>query len=195
MNEALREGLRESTDPRVSRTRAAILAAVQSFSDSPAEMSVSAITREAGISRASFYSHFSGLDELATSLHREAFLAIGELFRLDQLDGPDALRRSQKRLVAHFAENRALYSAVAVLPASKESHLASVRAMAAIIEQTLDAHPALPAGLQPAATARYIAGAAYGLLDAWVAGDVDLDDDLLADHLVRLLPPWFSNDR
>jgi AcrR family transcriptional regulator len=194
-SEALRDTLRGSTDPRVSRTRAALVAAVQSLSEAEAEVSVSAIVREAGISRASFYAHFSGLDELATSLHREAFTAIADLFRLDEPGGPDALRRSQERLVAHFAENRALYAAVAALPTSKESHLAGVRAMAAIIEQTLDAHPAVPAGLQPAATARYISGAAYGLLDAWVAGEVDLDDEMLADHLVRLLPPWFSADR
>lgn len=126
-SEALRDILRGSTDPRVSRTRAALVAAVQSLAEAEAEVSVSAIVREAGISRASFYSHFSGLDELAMSLHREAFTAIADLVRLDKTGGPDAVRRSQERLVAHFAENRALYSAVAALPTSKESHLAGVR--------------------------------------------------------------------
>ena len=193
-SDSLRATLQGSADPRVERTRAAIIAAVHTISESGTETTVSTIAREAGISRASFYAHFSGLDDLATSLHRDAFRAIDELFWLDRQSGNDALRRSQARLVAHFTENRGLYAAVAALPTSKEVYLASVRAMASAIEEYLASHPAVPVDLNPAATARYIAGAAYGLLDAWMSGEVDVDEATLAEHLTALLPPWFAID-
>jgi AcrR family transcriptional regulator len=192
-NEELRRTLQSSLDPRVARTRAAIVAAVHQLSDAGEEPSVAAITRTAGISRASFYAHYASLDELADGIRREAFLAIGDLYRRD--DRADAMRASQERLVAHFAENRILYAAVGALPVTKEAYLAGVRAMAAVIEEALRDHPARPAGLEPEATARYIAGAAYGLLDAWVTGEIVLGEEELADHLTRLLPSWFSGVR
>ena len=67
--------------------------------------------------------------------------------------------------------------------------------MAAVIEHALERDPRCPPDLDPPAVARYIAGAAYGLIDAWLTGDVVLDDDALVEHLVRLLPTWFSGLR
>jgi AcrR family transcriptional regulator len=191
-NEAVRQTLRRSTDPRVARTRAGILAAVHALGEAGQELSVSSISRAAGISRASFYAHYASLDALASSLHAEAFRSIGDLHRFGGDDPADAQLQAQERLVAHFAEHRALYAAVAALPVSKVHYLAGVREMAAVVEELLVEHPRRPAELQPAATARYVAGAAYGLLDAWVAGDVDLPGDRLAEHLFQLLPTWFS---
>ncbi|MFD1714800.1 TetR/AcrR family transcriptional regulator [Amnibacterium flavum] len=194
-NAAVRHTLQRSEDPRVARTRAAILAAVRELSDSGDELSVSAIVRAAGLSRASFYSHYASLDELASSLRRDAFLAIGDLYRFDVDERVDALRLSQERLVAHFADNRALYRSVSSLPVSREHYLAGVRAMAAVIEETLAVHDRKPDGLDTVATARYIAGAAYGLLDAWITEELDLTEAQMVDHLTRLLPPWFSGVR
>jgi len=194
-NRELRETLEQSADPRVARTRAGILAAVHDIAAAGDEVSVSAIARAAGISRASFYSHYASLDDLANSVRREAFLAIGELYDADRLESSDAMLVSQQRLVAHFAENRALYAAVAALPVTKESYLADVRAMSAVIETELNGHPKRPEGLQAAATARYIAGAANGLLDAWVTGELDLTESELVEHLMSLLPTWFSGVR
>lgn len=191
-NEAIRRTLRTSGDPRVARTRSAIVAAVHALSDSDDDISVAAVVRTAGISRASFYSHFAGLDELAHALMRDAFSSIGAQWADETGDPTAAIRRAQRRLVDHFVENRGLYAAVAALPISKEAHLANARAMAAVIEQTLRAHPQRPADLAVEAVARYIAGAAYGLIDAWLTGEVVLEDGALVEHLVRLLPPWFS---
>lgn len=194
-NATVRHTLQRSADPRVGRTRAAILAAVSTLTESGEELSVSAIVRTAGMSRASFYSHYASLDELASSLRREAFLAIGDLYRFDLDDRTDALRLSQERLVAHFSDNRALYLSVSALPVSRENYLSGVRTMAAVIEETLAVHPGRPDGLDVVATARYIAGAAYGLLDAWISEELDLTETQMVDHLTRLLPPWFSGMR
>ncbi|GAA2228147.1 TetR/AcrR family transcriptional regulator [Herbiconiux moechotypicola] len=194
-NESIRSTLDRSSDPRVVRTRAGILAAVHELVAAGDELSVSAIVRTAGVSRASFYSHYAGLDDLAASLRRTAFHTIAELYAADPHGSAEAMLSSQQRLVAHFADNRALYAAVAALPVSKEAYLADVRAMAAEIEDALGRQPGLPTGLEVTATARYIAGAAYGLLDAWITGEIDLADAELVDHLTRLLPPWFSGVR
>ena len=174
------------------RTRAAIIAAVEELSDQGVDLTVAALVRTAGISRASFYAHFAGLDELALVLSRDAFAAIDALWAGDPDEPADALRHSQRRLVEHYRKNRGLYATVAGLPVSKDVHLAGVRAMASVIERAVRADPRRPAALEPAATARYIAGAAYGLIDAWLGGEIELDDEALVEHLVRLLPTWFS---
>jgi AcrR family transcriptional regulator len=157
------------------------------------ELSVAAVIRAAGISRASFYAHYASLDELADSIRREAFAAIADFY--EHHDRTDAMHASQERLVAHFASNRALYVAVSALTATKGSYLSGVRMMAAVIEESLRAHPARPQELDPEVTARYIAGAAYGLLDAWITGEIVLGEKELANHLTRLLPGWFSGVR
>ena len=195
-NRVIRDTLKQSADPRVARTRAGIAAAVHELSETGDELTVASVVRAAGISRASFYSHYSGLDELADSLRRDAFLTIADLFLSDHdHERPEAIRVSQERLVAHFADNRALYNAVGSIPVSKDSYLVGVRAMAGVIEIALDAHPDRPLDLHIEATARYVAGAAYGLLDAWISGELALTDAEVVEHLTRLLPPWFSGIR
>lgn len=194
-NAATRQVLKESEDPRARRTRAAILDAIRTVSAEGGDLTVSSIVRTAGISRASFYSHYESLDELAGSVKREAFRAIHDLYRDDPVEAAEALHRSQERLVAHFVDNRALYRSVSALPISREHYLSAVRTMAALIEDVLEDHPRIPDGLDGEATARYIAGAAYGLLDAWITDELELSEAEMVDHLTRLLPPWFGASR
>lgn len=186
---SIRRALGTSSDPRVARTKAAIADAVHELSRAGDEITVASIARSAGISRASFYSHYAGVDELAIALSRDAFASIALAWIADEHDPADAMRASQERLVAHFADNRWFYRAVASMPVSKDGYLASVRAMAAIIEHALARYPqAVPVE----ATARYIAGAAYGLIDAWLTDEIELTDEQLVNRLLHLLPPWFS---
>lgn len=187
--ESIRRTLKASTDPRVGRTRAAISDAVRRRSRAGEEVTVASVARSAGISRASFYSHYRGLDELALTLTSEAFASIAEAWFADEHDRADAMVISQRRLVAHFADNRRFYRAVASIPISKEGYLAAVRSMASVLETAIADQPlAAPVG----ATARHIAGAAYGLIDAWLTGEVDITDEQLVDRLVSLLPTWMS---
>lgn len=173
--------------PRVDQTRKLILGAVRVLVAQDQELTITAIGRAAGVSRTTFYSHFGGLDGLARAVWQDASRSIDELYRFDVHTTPDAQRLAYQHLVAHFAEHRALYRAVATLPVSKASHLMNVRAWADVIEQSLNDHPR-DAALQPATIARYVAGAVYGLLDAWVSGDIDLDQAELVEHLVVLHP-------
>ncbi len=191
-NEELRRTLDASSDPRVVRTRTALTEAVRALTAARSPVTVAALARHAGISRSAFYTHFASLDELALSLSRAEFAHIADSYRHDPGDPQHALRSSQRQLVDHYVTHRGLYSAIAALPVTKESHLANVRAMAELIADDFRRHPARPSCLDPDVAARYTAGAAYGLIDAWLVGDVVLDADDLVEHLFRMLPPWFS---
>ena len=188
--EARRRALQQSFAPRVERTRASINAAVRTLACDGQELSVAAIGRVAGISRATFYAHYSGLDGLARAVWQDACVAVDDLFRFDLHTTPDAVPLVLGRLVEHVADHRSLYAAVAALPVSKASYLANVRAFADVIEQALDDAPHDPPGLHAATTARYMASAIYGLLDAWVAGELDLTEAELVEHLAVLHPFW-----
>lgn len=194
-NARIRRSLEGSADPRVIRTRAAILAAVHELSARTSDVTVAAVVREAGISRASFYAHYSGLEDFAIALTRDALVAISDLWSHDQSSPAEATRRAQQRLVDYFVDNRDLFTAVAALPVSRDLYLAKVRSMADVIEVSLATNPRRPAELEPAATARYIAGAAYGLIDAWLTGELALDEGALVEHLTVMLPPWLSATR
>lgn len=190
--EAIRRTLEVSLDPRVARTRSALYAAAASLAAAGGPVTVSSVVRTAGVSRASFYSHFAGLDDLWAGLMAEAFRRIADLYSADHDEPLDAMRRSQELLVEYFASNRTLYAGAAAVPVSRDGYLLGVRTMAEVIETALRDHPRRPRTLRVDATARYIAGAAYGLIDAWLTGEVELTSTQLVEHLEALLPPWFS---
>lgn len=60
-------------DPRPARTRAAIFAAARDLTVADGEVTVNALAKRAGVSRAAFYSHFSGLDDLMGALLSQMF--------------------------------------------------------------------------------------------------------------------------
>jgi AcrR family transcriptional regulator len=179
-----------SSAPRIDHTRAQILAAVRALVTQDRVLSVSAVGHAAGVSRTTFYAHFGGLDGLARAVWMDASRAVDDLFQFDVHTTPDAVPLALERLVQHVADHRSLYAAVAALPVSKASHLANVRATAVVIADALEQRPHGPAGLQTAATARYVAGAVYGLLDAWATGEIELSQTELVRHLVALHPGW-----
>jgi AcrR family transcriptional regulator len=181
------DALRASFAPRTDQTKALILDAMRALVADGQELSVTAIGRAAGVSRTTFYAHFGGMDGLAKAVWQGAHRAIDDVYRFDVHTTPDAVRLAYQHLVVHFAEHRDFYRVVATLPISKASHLTNVRAWADVIEESLHDQPG-EAVLQAATIARYVAGAVYGLLDAWVTGDIDLTQDELVEHLVALHP-------
>lgn len=60
-------------DPRPARTRAAIFAAARDLTAADGEVTVNALAQRAGVSRAAFYSHFSGLDALMAAMLSQMF--------------------------------------------------------------------------------------------------------------------------
>lgn len=193
---AVRGGLRDSADPRVQRTRQKLFDAVERLSAEPGEVTVSAIVTASGVSRATFYTHFADIDELALRMQESAFDAIAASARADHDGDPTAaMLASQRRLVEHYDDHRSLYAAVYRLPAGRGVQARVAWVMAGSIRSHIQDTGTLPPGLDPDLAATYIANAATGLLVSWVLGEVDAEPGQLAEHLLHLMPAWMLAGR
>ncbi|WP_139417895.1 TetR/AcrR family transcriptional regulator [Agromyces laixinhei] len=194
---AVRSGIRRSADPRAVRTRERIASAVQRLSHGGREVTVRAIVAEAAVSRATFYTHFADLEELALWLQSSTFevLAEAERSEADAGDPAEAMLVSQQRLVEHYAQNRALYAAVFTIPVARGMQSAVAQTMARRIRDHIVDRADLPAALDAHLSALYIANAATGVIVAWVLDEVEADADAIASHLFELMPRWMHRDR
>lgn len=188
----VRDGLRSSSDPRVEATRAKLFDAIRELSAAGEDISVSSVAKAAGVGRATFYTHFSGIDDLALHLQETTFHALALEARAEIAQGGDALAQSQHALIAHYGAYRPLYAATfsVAVPRGVESRVA------ALMREEILAHIRLlidmPAGVDPDLAATYLAHAAMGLIASWVVGDVETEPERLADHLTDLMPAWMS---
>lgn len=195
ISKQLRGSLKASSDPRAARTRHAIVAAVSTLIRNGDEISIAAIAKTAGIGKSSFYAHFASLDALAAHISRTAFQKIvHELQGAAPSAHSSAIRLGYVSLVEHWMTNRHLYAAVSALSTSRDSYQRGVTDMANVIEEILTICPDLPSKLDATLTARYLAEATYGLLDAWLRGDIEATAEQLTDHLVGLAPAWLDDD-
>ncbi|MGC0370917.1 TetR/AcrR family transcriptional regulator [Microbacterium sp. SLBN-111] len=188
----VRDGLRSSSDPRVEATRAKLFDAVRELSAAGEDISVSSVAKAAGVGRATFYTHFSGIDDLALHLQETTFHALALAARVEIAQGGDALAQSQRALIAHYGAYRPLYAATfsVAAPRGVESRVAALmrEEILAHIRLLID----LPAEVDPELAATYIAHAAMGLIASWVVGDVETEPERLAAHLTNLMPAWMS---
>jgi len=191
-----RSGIRTSGDPRVARTRQAILDAVEELAAGDEPITVAAIVRAAGIGRSSFYTHFSGIDELAVELLGGVFRTIGaedvELRRNRVVTGAEAARVAQVRLVGHLVQHRALYASMLALPFTSAVYTQAVEGYAAQVRATIALLPEIPHGLSADAVAIYTASGSLGLLAHWVRSDDPVPADVLVDQLMSLVPVWLA---
>jgi AcrR family transcriptional regulator len=191
-----RNGIRVSGDPRVARTRQAILDAVESLAAGDEPITVAAIVRTASIGRSSFYTHFSGIDELAVTVLSGVFQGIGhedvELRRNRIVSGAEAARLAQVRLVSHLVQHRALYSSMLALPFTSAVFTQAVDSYATQVRATIALLPDIPRGLSPEAVAIYTASGSLGLLAHWIRSDDPVSADVLVDQLMSLLPAWLA---
>jgi len=191
-----RSGIRTSGDPRVARTRQAILDAVEELAAGDEPITVAAIVRAAGIGRSSFYTHFSGIDELAVEVLGGVFRTIGaedvELRRNRVVTGAEAARVAQVRLVGHLVQHRALYASMLALPFTSAVYTQAVEGYAAQVRATIALLPEIPHGLSADAVAIYTASGSLGLLAHWVRSDDPVPADVLVDQLMSLVPVWLA---
>jgi len=191
-----RSGIRASGDPRVARTRQAILDAVETLAAGDEPITVAAIVRTAGIGRSSFYTHFSGIDELAVAVLGGVFQAIGaedvELRRHRIVSGAEAARVAQVRLVGHLVQHRALYASMLALPFTSAVYMRAVDGYAAQVRATIALLPEIPHGLSADAVAIYTASGSLGLLAHWIRSDDPVPADVLVDQLMSLVPAWLA---
>jgi len=185
-----------ATDPRPARTRAAIIAAVETLvADPETEVSVNAVARAAGVSRSSFYAQFADLDDLAVAMLVDTFRDIG----LDDLEGrkiPDAdlrtlARASNRRLVAHIGQRSAFYRASLEWRLSGRVHESVVSAYAQQVLATMAAlGDRVPPHVVHEDAARFIAGGAIAMLTGWLRADAPGGQGAMAERLVAAMPEW-----
>jgi AcrR family transcriptional regulator len=191
--EAVRDVTRTSSDPRARRTRSAILAATdQLIAEGATEFSVTSIARAAEVSRSVFYTHFSGIDDVAVTLLEAAVEEIGTddaaLRRASDVAQDVPVHIAVARIVAHAESHRALYAAVFTPGASFE------RAVEAYMRQvlvTIDGASGAPRDLDRLATARYISSGSLAVLIAWLRDEQRSPKAEITEFLVAILPPWF----
>jgi len=193
----VRLALAGSEDPRVGRTRAAIFAAVEMLMSRDASaITVADVVAEAGVSRTSFYSHFSGFDDLAGQVVQRAYQDFGRQIIAAGIEHPrdyaESVQAAFRGLIDHHVAHRPLYLGVLALPLSSEVYRQTAQALAAELVPALARNTAKPAQLSVASAAVFISSAVVGFLDAWLAGRLDVEDDELTTQIMALLPAWFA---
>lgn len=186
---------RVSTDPRAEHTRQIVFAAVrQLISDRRSRVTVAGIVRAAGISRSTFYAHFSGVDELAVEVLRLQFDDIGELgvdWRgEDVIPGRAAARVGFGRLIAHIVDNFPLYWSALQTPHTRNAYDELVESYSSRLMDSVITLDGAPDDVDAKLVSTYVAGGAMTLISAWMRGRIELSDDDLVRQLVDLLPPW-----
>lgn len=201
-----RDGLRRSTDPRAVRTRSQIAEAAQALAVRGSTLSVSAVVREAGISRASFYAHFGGLEDLAVHLQETA---LAEILRWERDDARiestvdedgarrppiDAKLQALHRFATHVDDHRTFYGAVLALGNSPEIERRVATAIAQAMTQRLPTSPVPPAGTDVGLSVRILATGYAALLHEWVRGHVDAPVAEIAASMLGVMPEWMYAD-
>lgn len=190
-------------DPRPARTRAAIFAAARDLSATDGEITVNALARRAGVSRAAFYSHFSGLDDLVAAMFGSMFEL--QYTRAEQLiaDGGDMHRIVQSAaatMVAYVDRHHAFLRGALEWKFSHSTYLILVKTLSDLHVIALERlGDEVPPSLPIAEAARFYAGGTLDVLIQWLVetGDdaragVELDSSRVTAALLRLLPSWYT---
>lgn len=185
-------------DPRKERTRTAIVTGLSTLlRQGHSESTVRDVVTEAGVSRAAFYTHFSGVDEVALVVLREIFDELREIHLSERRElgqrTAASVRAGQERLADAFWQQRDLLRPLLEGSHSATAYMAIVRAFATTIESIMCTElPRIPAGIDARLASIAVANTLVGLLVAWVTGHIDVDLKTIVDHLVAMLPAWMS---
>lgn len=179
-----------SVDPRAKKIRRQLHRAATELSSQDQSFNVTALTREAGVSRATFYAHYTDLAAFVLDLQKQQFISIAELFQTRQhLGSREAMLDAQRQLVHHFARQRPLYRLVFTHGTAPDIFEGTINALAKHIQEHIVRTPAFPQHLDPAMSAQYIAGAVTTLIVNWINSH-STDEETLALHLLELMPKW-----
>lgn len=189
----------DSDDPRAARTRQKLVAAFHDavLHEDPTRMSVSSLTRAAGVNRTSFYMHFDSPEDLAVH-------ALGQ--QLDDVQLADVGRRAQG-LSSGKASRLAIGEIVRFVGDQPQMFVrllgpgAAPRFVQAVTdrftqdtEHALRLSPALPPDVDVAVVARFLAGGVLGVIGNWLAAGATTPQDQLVDEIARCLPAWLADD-
>lgn len=191
----------ENNDPRAVRTREKLIGAFhEAVRDcDPRDMSVSALTRAAGVNRTSFYGHFSSPEDLAIHALSDLFDVVGnaDIVMRSQhtVSGTEASRQALREIVTFVYERRASYARLLGPGAAPQLVRAIADAFTRRTVASLEPMAARPAAADPTITAQFLAGGVLGVVGAWLAEESSpWTPDELVRALIQCLPGWLLAD-
>lgn len=187
-------------DLRQERTRTSLgnaLVRMLSTADI-ADISVTALCREAGVHRTTFYGHANSIEEFAVALLTQSIDEVTTVSPTDERERmPDRYAAATVDLLRHVADERVVFRALlgsrwggALRAALEERMRARVRLALDVFVTT--GVPDVPADLDEVAA--FVSGALVGTISWWAASD-DHDADAAAERLFALMPPWWPVTR
>jgi AcrR family transcriptional regulator len=186
-----------STDPRAVRTREKLVTAFHDAIREPdlRNMSVSALTRAAGVNRTSFYEHFASPEDLAIHALSELFDVVSNAdiaLRSEHIvSGTEASRRALREIVSFVGEQRAAYARLLGPGAAPQLIGAVAEAFAERTVQALEPMDVRPPEADPWITAQFLAGGVLSVIGAWLADpESATSPDQVVEALIQCLPGW-----
>jgi AcrR family transcriptional regulator len=191
----------DNNDPRAVRTREKLICAFNEavLDSDPSKMSVSALTRAAGVNRTSFYSHFSSPEDLAIHALSELFDVVGNadivMRSRHSVSGTEASRRALRDIVGFVDERRASYARLLGPGAAPQLVQAVTEAFTERTVEALQRMDVRPAAADPVITARFLVGGVLGVISDWLSGPPGQSTpDELVEALIQCLPGWLNAD-
>jgi AcrR family transcriptional regulator len=190
-------------DPRPARTRAAIFAAARELTAADGEVTVNALAKRAGVSRAAFYSHFNGLDDLMGAMFGRMYEiqhARSVEFAANGRSTQEMVQTGAATLVAYTVRHHAFLRGGLDWKFSHRTYMILVKTLSDLHALTLRRlGDEVPSFLPVERTARFFAGGTLAILTQWLveteeaarAGE-ELDRAELTESVLRILPSWYT---
>mgnify|MGYP001034323998 CR=1 FL=1 len=190
-------------DPRPARTKAAIFAAARDLTSTDGDVTVNALAKRAGVSRAAFYSHFSGLDDLMGAMLQQMFDAAwerGGMFAAQGRSVHEAVQFGFAMFVAYVERHHTFLRGALDWKFSHRTFMILIDTMTRLHGEALALlGDEVPASLQGASAGRSIAGSALALAAQWLVDTEQraqegeaLDATELLETVLRFAPGWYT---
>lgn len=190
-------------DPRPARTRAAIFAAARELTAADGEVTVNALAKRAGVSRAAFYSHFNGLDDLMGAMFARMYEiqhARALEFAANGRSTQEMVQTGAATLVAYTVRHHAFLRGGLDWKFSHRTYMILVKTLSDLHVMTLRRlGDEVPASLPIERTGRFFAGGTLAILTQWLVeteGADDVGEELhraeLTEAVLRNLPSWYT---
>lgn len=182
----------DPADPRSIRTRTQLLDAYERLLALDGSPTVAELVREAGVSRSSFYAHFTGIEEVGVAALRSILDAFEPLHAPRDNEAPNMpTAASFHDLFTHLGAHRRLCAEVLIsdqqVPALAELYTTLV----AHLVSALGGSPDRPAGFDVERGARFLVGGILALLVDDLQGP-DSGSDRVGSTVAAMLPDWLS---
>jgi AcrR family transcriptional regulator len=190
-------------DPRPARTRAAIFAAARELSAADGEVTVNALAKRAGVSRAAFYSHFTGLDALMAAMLQGMFDAAWARGRAAHDDGATIethIQHGFSMMVAYVERHHAFLRGALDWKFSHRTYMLLTKMLSDLHVEALRRIPeGVPSRPGHEALARSISGTELAHIEQWLidteqaAKDGErIDATELLETVLVSAPSWYT---